>query len=76
MFVTLAVVAIGGISMNGGSGHVVGTAGGAVIITILLSVLTVLKISTGMQQFLYGLVLLIAIVVESQGNIFRRRKKA
>ncbi len=51
MFVTLAVVAIGGISMNGGSGHVVGLAAGAVIITILLSVLTVLKISTGTDSF-------------------------
>lgn len=77
MFITLAVVAIGGISMNGGSGHVVGATGGAVIITILLSVLTVLKISTGMQQLLYGVVLLLAIVVEANGHLlpFGRRRK-
>lgn len=75
MFITLAVVAIGGISMNGGSGNVVGTAGGAVIITILLSMLTVLKISTGMQQLLYGVVLLIAIILESSKSPLKLRRK-
>ena len=75
MFITLAVVAIGGISMNGGSGNVVGTTGGAVIITILLSVLTVLKISTGMQQLLYGVVLLVAIIIEANSHLLKFRKK-
>lgn len=74
MFITLAVVAIGGVSMVGGSGNVVGTAGGAVIITILLSMLTVINVSTGMQQLLYGVVLLIAIVIEANGHIFKHRR--
>lgn len=78
MFTTLAVVAIGGVSMNGGSGNVIGTAGGAIIITILLSVLTVINVSNGMQQLLYGVVLLIAIVLEAnseklKGRVRRRK---
>lgn len=78
MFTTLAVVAIGGVSMNGGSGNVIGTAGGAIIITILLSVLTVINVSNGMQQLLYGVVLLIAIVLEANSSkikFVRRRKQ-
>lgn len=73
MFITLAVVAIGGVSMNGGRGNVVGTAGGAVIITILLSVLTVINVSAGMQQLLYGLILLFAITVEANGHLLKKR---
>lgn len=73
MFTTLAVVAIGGVSMNGGSGNVIGTAGGAIIITILLSVLTVINVSNGMQQLLYGVVLLIAIVLEANSEKLKGR---
>ena len=74
MFITLAVVAIGGISMSGGSGDVIGTAGGAVIITILLSVLTVINVSVGLQQLLYGVVLLIAIIIEALSRGTRDKK--
>ena len=74
MFITLAAVAIGGISMNGGKGHVVGSASGALIITIVLSVLTVLKASLGVQQLLYGVVLLGALVLEANKLNFGKRK--
>ncbi|MCI8464572.1 MAG: ABC transporter permease [Lachnospiraceae bacterium] len=75
MFITLAAVAIGGISMNGGRGHVVGSASGALLITIVLSMLTVLKASLGVQQLLYGVVLLCAIVLEANKMHFRGRRK-
>ena len=74
MFITLAAVAIGGISMNGGKGHVVGSASGALIITIVLSVLTGLKASLGVQQLLYGVVLLGALVLEANKLNFGKRK--
>jgi len=73
MFITLAAVAIGGVSMNGGKGHVIGAASGALIITIVLSALTVLKVSLGMQQLLYGVVLLAALIFESS-QTFREHK--
>jgi ribose transport system permease protein len=60
---TLAIVAVGGVSFQGGSGNVVGTAGGAIIIVILLSALTSFKISTGAQQAIYGVILLCSVVL-------------
>ena len=66
MFVTLAVVAVGGVSLSGGSGKVTGTAGGALIITLLLSMMTTFNISTGVQQILYGAVLLFAIAMSTK----------
>lgn len=74
MFITLAAVAIGGISMNGGKGHTVGAVSGALIITIVLSVLTVLKASPGVQQLLYGVVLLLALILEADKLQFRRKR--
>lgn len=74
MFITLAAVAIGGISMNGGKGHTVGSTSGALIITIVLSVLTVLKASPGVQQLLYGVVLLLALVLEANKLQLGRKK--
>lgn len=74
MFITLAAVAIGGISMNGGKGHTVGSTSGALIITIVLSVLTVLKASPGVQQLLYGVVLLLALILETDKLKSGRKK--
>lgn len=74
MFITLAAVAIGGISMNGGKGHMVGATSGALIITIVLSVLTVLKATPGVQQLLYGVVLLLALILEANKLQFGKKK--
>ncbi len=75
MFITLAAVAIGGISMNGGKGHVAGSASGALLITIVLRMLTVLKASLGVQQLLYGVVLLGALILEANKIRFGGRRK-
>ncbi len=73
MFETLAIVAVGGASLNGGRGNYMGTVGGTLIITILLSMLTTFKISAGMQQMLYGIVLLAAVIIAKYNFKFGKK---
>ena len=73
MFVTLAVVAVGGVSLSGGSGKIMGTASGALIITLLLSMMVTFNMSTGVQQILYGAVVLFAIAMSTRRKGFRMK---
>ena len=73
-FKTIAAVALGGVAMSGGSGSYVGTIAGSLTIAVLLSLLMALNFSTAVQQILYGLVLLVAIVFASIQTRGTRRK--
>lgn len=61
-FQTIAAVALGGVSMAGGSGSYMGTVAGSMTIAVLLAVLTALNLSPALQQILYGLILFVAIL--------------
>ncbi len=61
LFQSIAVVAIGGTSMAGGSGSYLGTVAGALILTILNGLLSAFLIPAGVQQIIYGLILVIAV---------------
>ena len=62
LFKTLIVVVLGGTSMAGGSGSLVGTLAGAIILITLEALLSALSFSTSMQNILYGAILLLAII--------------
>ena len=70
----IAACVIGGASMNGGRGTVVGTLMGACIIGILTNGLNLIGISTNWQQVTTGCVLIIAVFVDVLRQ--RKRKKA
>jgi ribose transport system permease protein len=55
---SVAAVVIGGTSIFGGSGGYSGTILGALILTVLGSLLTILNASAATQQILYGLIVL------------------
>jgi ribose transport system permease protein len=55
---SVAAVVIGGTSIFGGSGGYVGTIFGALILTVLDSLLTILNASQATRQILYGLIVL------------------
>lgn len=56
---SVAAVVIGGTSIFGGSGGYSGTILGALILTVLGSLLTILNASAATQQILYGLIVLL-----------------
>jgi len=70
LFQTIAVVAVGGTSMIGGSGNYIGTVAGAFILTITNGLLSAFLIPAAVQQIVYGIILLIAVFI----SISRKKK--
>jgi ribose transport system permease protein len=64
----IAAVVIGGTSLFGGQARVVGTIVGALIIGGLRNGLTVLNVSTFMQQVVVGVVVVLAVFVDQLGR--------
>jgi len=69
---TIAAVVIGGTSILGGRGSYAGTFAGALFITLLLSVLSVLQLPEAVRQMLFGLIIMAMLVVDG----LRRAKPA
>ncbi|MBO0346310.1 ABC transporter permease [Roseibium limicola] len=67
---TIAAVVIGGTSILGGKGSFVGTIGGAIFITLLTSVLSVMQISEAWRQIIFGSIVLSMLLAQN----LRRRK--
>jgi ribose transport system permease protein len=66
MLMSIAAVVIGGTSIIGGRGKIVGTIGGALVMTILINLLTVENIDESVRMMIQGgliLALLIAYAV-------------
>jgi len=60
----IAAVVIGGTSLSGGRGNVLGTVLGAIIIGVLNNGLVLLNVSPFWQQVVKGLVILIAVIID------------
>jgi rhamnose transport system permease protein len=66
--VTLQVVAavvVGGVNINGGSGTVVGAAIGALFLAFISNALILLRLSQFWLQAIYGIVILIAVIIDA-----------
>jgi ribose transport system permease protein len=63
IFQAIAVVAVGGTSLAGGSGSYVGTVAGAIIMTVLTALLSAFNMPYSLQQVVYGAILLLAVIV-------------
>ena len=64
----IAAVVIGGTSLSGGKGTILGTVLGAVIIGVLNNGLVLLDVSPFWQQVVKGLVILLAVVIDRSGS--------
>ncbi|MGI6877384.1 ABC transporter permease [Microbacterium sp. gxy059] len=64
----IAAVIIGGTSLLGGRGSIIGTLIGALIMSVLLNGLRILSIQTEWQTVVTGLVILVAVFVDSLRN--------
>ena len=60
----IAAVVIGGASLSGGRGSIVGTVIGALIIGVLNNRLVLLDVSPFWQQVIKGLVILLAVIID------------
>lgn len=62
----LAMVYIGGTATSGGSGGVVGTLVGAILISVLSNVLNLLGVSPFLQRVVNGLIIILAVLMEKR----------
>lgn len=75
--IAISAVALGGVSLAGGRGGLVGAAIGAIDIFLLQSALTYFNLSTFVLQIAYGAVLVIAIVLTAlQDKLLGRARGA
>ena len=65
---SIAAVVIGGTSLSGGRGSIMGTVQGALIIGVLNNGLVLLNVSPFWQQVIKGLVILIAVIIDRISN--------
>ena len=65
---SIAAVVIGGTSLSGGRGSVLGTVLGAIIIGVLNNGLVLLNISPFWQQVVKGFVILIAVIIDKANS--------
>jgi ribose transport system permease protein len=64
----IAAVVIGGTSLSGGRGSVLGTVLGAIIIGVLNNGLVLLNVSPFWQQVVKGLVILVAVIIDKANS--------
>ncbi|ACO78400.1 inner-membrane translocator [Azotobacter vinelandii CA] len=67
----IAAVVIGGTSLSGGSGNIVGTLFGALLIGVINNGLNLLGVSSYYQQVAKGLIIVIAVLVD----VWRKKKR-
>lgn len=65
---SIAAVVIGGTSLNGGRGSIMGTVLGCLIIGVLNNGLVLMEVSPFWQQVIKGLVILLAVAVDKIGD--------
>ncbi|MDD4336139.1 MAG: ABC transporter permease [Firmicutes bacterium] len=70
----VAAVVIGGTSLMGGEGNVLGTIIGTVIIEVIANSLNLLSVSPFLQDVVKGLIILVALILDMwrKGAIFKR----
>jgi ribose transport system permease protein len=64
----IAAVVIGGTSLSGGRGSILGTVQGAIIIGVLNNGLVLLNVSPFWQQVVKGLVILLAVIIDKSNS--------
>ena len=67
----IAITVIGGTSLFGGEGSVVGTVIGAAIFAVLANILNLVGVSPFTQQIVKGAIIVAAVLIEMQ----RRRRR-
>jgi ribose transport system permease protein len=65
LFTAISAVVVGGASILGGSGHFIGTLGGALLLVVANALLLVLNLGAGAISIFYGLIILGSVILLS-----------
>ena len=68
----ISALLIGGVSLNGGEGSVLGTFLGVLLMALIANALTLFAIDTNLQNVLIGAIMVISVAVDEAN---RRRQK-
>jgi ribose/xylose/arabinose/galactoside ABC-type transport system permease subunit len=71
LFLAFAGSIIGGVSMNGGRGSIIGALGGIILIALIQAGCTMTSMDPTLRGFLNGLILLIAILINKTREVIR-----
>ena len=72
----IGAVVIGGASVNGGKGNVVGSFFGVILLSMISNAINMLQISAYYQDIVYGLIIIIALGITAGRYMMMKRKSA
>jgi ribose transport system permease protein len=67
-FQSIVAVALGGISLSGGRGSLLGTLGGVLLLGVVANMFNILQVDSFYQQLILGLVVLITVATYRTGK--------
>ncbi len=70
----VAASVLGGTSVLGGEGNIIGTVLGAIVVAIIRNAIVLLNVSTYYQKMITGAVILIAVIVDVQRKAYAAKK--
>jgi ribose/xylose/arabinose/galactoside ABC-type transport system permease subunit len=72
--IVIAAIVLGGASLAGGRGSVVGSALGVLVLGVVGSAMTFLNVPDTYNQFVFGLILIVAVSLTASVDLRRRRR--
>lgn len=72
----IAAAVIGGVSLSGGRGRILGTVIGALILGVMMSGFTFLRVDAYYQDIIKGTIIVLAVVVDQYRQSRRVKKKS
>ena len=70
----IAMAVIGGTSLTGGRGSIIGTSIGMVIFGVIISGFTFLRLDAYYQEMIKGVIIVVAVIVDTQRQQKRGKK--
>jgi len=67
-FQSIVAVALGGISLSGGRGSILGTLGGVLLLGVVANMFNILQVDSFFQQLILGLIVLITVATYRTGK--------
>jgi ribose transport system permease protein len=74
LLTSVAVVALGGASFAGGRGHFLGTLGGALVLSSLITLLMTFQLPEAIRTITQGIVILLAVIMAKLGSTSRKAR--
>jgi ribose transport system permease protein len=72
LLLSIAAVVLGGTSLTGGRGSILGTIGAVAILAVISNVMAVMEVNPFLQETVQGLVIIAAVAVYARRTVLRR----